>query len=402
LFPTVFITGDFNFLFMNQWDLIDTTGLRSRSGIHSQDRSQAIHLLDLMDSFMLEQTVTEATRNLAVLDLCLTNNPDLIISTKTVENNNILDHKTMITKLNITLRQNSSAPPINFAASSLPEYNYEKATESEWNSIRHNLSTQDWSSFLQSSSADQFMSRLTTGLVNSVSTVLIKRAESRANPLTSNGKSFKSNNKIPREVRTLLRRKLQASHLLKSASTISRCAFLRDNIAKAEAELRDSLRLKKLTEEHQAWRAMRTSPNSFFKYVNRLKNVANKIGPLTDLKGNPLQSKVADSLNNQFVKVFSTPVQEKIINDPEVFFGIDEETNRGTPGALGGGKSPSQPPGGPGGTPTEVPQQLTDLVITHNDIYVAMSSQASQSCPGPDGIPALLVKQCLGELVELL
>jgi hypothetical protein len=41
---------------------------------------------------MLEQTVTEATRNLAVLDLCLTNNPDLIISTKTVENVNISDH----------------------------------------------------------------------------------------------------------------------------------------------------------------------------------------------------------------------------------------------------------------------------------------------------------------------
>jgi hypothetical protein len=246
------------------------------------------------------------------------------------------------------------------------------------------------------------MSRLITGLVNSVSTVLVKRAVSKANPLTSNGKSFSSNNKIPREVRLLLRRKLQASHLLKTASTIPRCAALRDTIAKAEAELRDSLRLKKLTEEHKAWRAMRTSPNSFYKYVNRLKNVGNKIGPLTDLKGNPLQSTVANALNNQFVKVFSVPVREKIISDPDLFFGIEEEISPGSPGALGGGKSPSQPPGGPGGTPTEVPQRLSDLLITNKDIIDAMSSQAAQSCPGPDGIPALLIKQCLSELVDLL
>ena len=402
LFPSVILTGDFNFPFMNCWDLSDTTGLRSRSGIQSQDRLQAIHLLELMDSFMLEQTVTEATRNLAVLDLCLTNNPELIASTQSVENDIISDHKTMISRLNLSLRQKPPAPTRNFAASSLPEYNYEKATESEWITIRQNITSHDWSSFRQSESADQFMSHLTTGLVNSVSPVLITRAESKANPLTSRGKSFSSNNKIPREVRTLLRRKLQASHLLKSASTIARCASLRDTIAKAEAELRDSLRLKKLTEEHQAWRAMRTSPNSFFKYVNRLKNVGTKIGPLTDSKGNPLQSTVANSLNDQFVKVFSVPVQEKIINDPDLFFGIDKETSPGSPGAPGVDKSPSQPPGGPGGTPTEVSQHLSELVITNQDIIDAMSSQAAQSCPGPDGVPALLIKQCLSELVDLL
>jgi hypothetical protein len=232
--------------------------------------------------------------------------------------------------------------------------------------------------------------------------VLIKKADFKANPLTNKGKSFSSNNRIPREVRTLLRRKLQASQQLKSATTIARCATLRDAITKAEAELRDSLRLKKLTEEHIAWRAMRTAPNSFFKYVNRLKNVGNKIGPFTDTKGNPIESTAANALNDQFVKVFSVPVQEKIISDPDLYFGIIKETGPGSPGALGGGKSPSQPPGGPGGTPTEVPQHLNELLITNQDVIDAMTSQAAQSCPGPDGVPALLVKKCLNELVDLL
>jgi ribonuclease P/MRP protein subunit RPP40 len=402
LFPSVILTGDFNFPTMNFWDESDIAGLRSRIGTQSQDRLQAIHLLDLMESFMMEQTVTETTRINAVLDLCFTNNPEIVNNTKSVDNVIISDHKTMITSLNITLRQKSSAPARNFAASCLPDYNYEKASESEWNSIRHNISSQDWSSFNHSASADQYLTRLIKGLEDSVSPVLIKRAQTKANPITSEGKSFASKNKIPREVRTLLRRKLQASHNLKSATTIARCVVLRDNIAKAEAELRDSIRLKKLTEEHQAWRAMRTSPNSFFKYVNRLKNVGTKIGPLTDNKGNPLQSTSANSLNEQFVKVFSVPVFEKIIIDPDQFFGIDEENNRGTPGALGGGKSPSQPPGGPEGTPTEVPHNLSDILITNKDIFDAMSGQAAQSCPGPDGVPAILVKNCLSELVDHL
>jgi hypothetical protein len=135
LFPSVIMTGDFNFPFMNCWDSSDTTGLRSRSGIQSQDRLQAIHLLELMDSFMMEQTVSEATRNLAVLDLCLTNNPELIVSSQSVDNAIISDHKTMISRLNISLGQKSSAPTPNFAASSLPEFDFEKATESEWISI---------------------------------------------------------------------------------------------------------------------------------------------------------------------------------------------------------------------------------------------------------------------------
>jgi hypothetical protein len=387
---------------MKFWDESDITDLRSRVGTQSQDRLQAIHLLDLMESYMMDQTVTETTRINAVLDLCFTNNPELITNTKSIENVIISDHKTMITSLNLTLRQKFSAPARNFAASCLPDFNFEKASESEWISIRQNLSSQDWSAFYQSSSADQYLTRLTNGLVDSVSSVLVKRAESQANPLTSEGKSFNSKNKIPREIRTLLRRKLQASQRLKSATTITRCTFLRDNIAKAEAELRDSIRLKKLTEEHQAWRAMRTSPNSFYKYVNRQKNVGTKIGPLTDSKGNPLKSSAANSLNDQFVKVFSIPVPDKIINDPDQFFGIDEETNPGTPGALGGGKSPSQPPGGPGGTPTEVPHHLSHITITNKDIIDAMSGQAAQSCPGPDGVPALLIKNCLDELVDHL
>jgi ribonuclease P/MRP protein subunit RPP40 len=246
------------------------------------------------------------------------------------------------------------------------------------------------------------MIHLNEGLVRSVSSVLTTRAEMTLNPITAMGTTFKSRNKIPREVRTLLRRKLKASHQLKTASTVPRCVLLRDTIAAAEVELRDSLRLKKLAAEQKAWKAMRVSPNSFYKYVNKLKTVKKQIGPLTDILGNPLEASVANSLNEQFVRVFSVPVPEKIINQPDTFFGIDKEVSPGSPGALGGGKPPSQPPGGPGGTPTKVPHPITDIKITNKDVIEAMNSQSAQSCPGPDGIPALLIKQCLNELVDLL
>jgi hypothetical protein len=149
---------------------------------------------------------------------------------------------------------------------------------------------------------------------------------------------------------------------------------------------------------------MKSNPNAFYKYVNKLKNVATKIGPFIDPLGKQIEASEAESLNQQFTKVFSLPNKEMIISDPDQFFGIARESSPGSPGALGGGKSPSQPPGGPGGTPTEVPAEdtVTDIRISHTDIRAAMNDQSAHSCPGPDGIPGILIKKCLPELQDQL
>jgi hypothetical protein len=404
LFPNLIFNGDLNFGSMNYWEPTDITNLRDRAlnRTLSQDCQQALLLLDLVDQHMMEQVIMEPTRGDAALDLLFTNNQELFSNITVIENVIISDHKTTLAGLNIIVGQKISKPVTNFSASTLPLYNFDIATESEWTEIRDNLSKFNWLKYRQSTNPDDLLSYIIEALVSSTSSVLKKKTENKA--LSSGGVPFRSNNRIPREVRTLLRRKLQASKRLKTATTPSRCSKFRDILIATEIELRDSHRLKKLTEEQAAWREMKSNPNSFFKYVNKIKNVKSKIGPFLDPLGKPLELSEADSLNQQFCKVFSLPNKEMIITDPDIFFGTVREPSLGSPGALGGGKPPSQPPGGPGGIPTEVLREdtVTDLRIAPSDIRAAMRDQAVNSCPGPDGIPAILIKKCLPELEEHL
>jgi hypothetical protein len=396
LFPNLIINGDLNLKSMNYWEPHDINNLRDRALTRtlSIDNKQALLLLELVDQHMMQQLITEPTRGDAILDLLFSNNQELLSKITIIENIIISDHKTIVAGINIIVGQTTAKPATNFSASTLPEYNFDLATESEWKVIRHNLTQFNWTKFRQSTNSDDLLDNLLEALVSSTSSVLTKRSEFKL--LTSRGKPFSSKNWIPREVRTLLRRKLQASKKLREASTPARCSKLRDILLKTEAELRDSHRLKKLTEEQSAWREMKSNPNAFYKYVKKLKNVTSRIGPFVDPSGEPLLATEADYLNSQFLKVFSVPVEEMKIMDPAQFFGMDRESSPGSPGALGGGKPPSQPPGGPGGTPpgiTEVPQSGTeaipspvqDMSTTEPTLFSEMDRDSRPGSPGALG-----------------
>jgi hypothetical protein len=404
LFPNLILNGDLNFKSMNYWEPHNINNLRDRAQNRtlSQDCQQALLLLDLIDQHMMQQVIMEPTRGDAALDLLFSNNQELFSKVTVIENIIISDHKTILAGLNIIVGQKMVKAATNFSASALPDFNFDTATESEWSQIRDNLSKFDWSIYRQSTNSDYLLSILLEALVSSTSSVLKKRNECK--PMTSAGKPFRSKNRIPREVRTLLRRKLQASKKLQTSTTTSRCIKYRDILITTETELRDSNRLKKLAEERSAWNEMKTNPNAFYKYVKKLKNVVTKIGPFIDSLGKPIEDSEAETLNRQFSKVFSLPKEEMTITDPDLFFGIVTEPSPGSPGALGGGKPPSQPPGGPGGTPNEVitEDSVTNFRISTSDIRSAMNDQSVHSCPGPDGIPSILIKKCLPELIEQL
>jgi exonuclease III len=149
LFPNLILNGDLNFKSMNFWESHDIYNLRDRAHIRtlSIDSQQALLLLDLVDQHMMQQIVKEPTRGDAVLDLLFTNNQELFSKILVIENTIISDHKTILADINIIVGQQTDKPVRNFSASTLPEYNFDLATESEWQNIRDNLSNFDWSKF---------------------------------------------------------------------------------------------------------------------------------------------------------------------------------------------------------------------------------------------------------------
>ena len=89
--------------------------------------------------------------------------------------------------------------------------------------------------------------------------------------VTSEGKNFKSNNFIPRHIRTLLRRKKEASNELLKCKKIERCIKLKKKLLDAEKELKIESKNRKLKEEAKVLENMHKNPSSFYTYAKRKK-----------------------------------------------------------------------------------------------------------------------------------
>ena len=111
--PSVIITGDFNFPFI-EWKRGELNackwGMKTYNNAKEDDKKQFYKLMDIMDSFHLVQMIQEPTRRENTLDLVFTNNPGLFsqievtktclsdhdiieITTSIPYNNSLIDNK---------------------------------------------------------------------------------------------------------------------------------------------------------------------------------------------------------------------------------------------------------------------------------------------------------------------
>ena len=82
---------------------------------------------------------------------------------------------------------------------------------------------------------------------------------------------------------------------------------------------------------------------------------------------------MCNPLLNQYNSVFSTPCREKDITNPEEFFNVELEDSNDN-------------------------DILSDIIINQSVICDAINEMSSSSASGPDGLPAILFKECRDEL----
>ena len=112
-------------------------------------------------------------------------------------------------------------------------------TSEQINKAKEYLENQDWSDI----TAEKL-----TDIIND----MVKKTCDLRNPenKTKNGEDFKSNNRIPRQVRLWLRRKSLASKALTKVKTKKGCKNLKLKIEEAKRELARSLFKRKVDEEN--------------------------------------------------------------------------------------------------------------------------------------------------------
>ena len=120
---------------------------------------------------------------------------------------------------------------------------------------------------------------------------------------------------------------------------------------------------------------MRINPKHFFAYAKKYIKTKSTIGPfknedklITDLED------ISQKLSEQYSSSFSTPNSNFSIGDSREFFRLNEDHH----------------------------PQLTDIYFTKEDIEEEINNIKSDSAAGPDHFPAILLKECAGELSEPL
>ena len=365
----IILLGDFNFPFL-KWKEVEGCVIHSVvSGGTRDEQNQAQALLNLADSFFLSQVITEPTRIKNTIDLVFTNNPDLLSNINIQKvSNHLSDHNEIVANLNCEIPEVSSEK---FArqTSRLTSLNFwsEKA---DWISMNSYLSSINWSQSITSETT------VTTD-INFLSEELSKASEN----FIPNKRS-KLCHQIPRDRKILMRRnkflkrKLLTQHKEKYVDNIQQ------EILENQTKLLKSHEAERLANEIKVTIGIKNNSKLFYSYAKRFLKKQEKIGPLKDDLGNMVSDplKMSEIIKEQYEKSFS-----KKKNQIEV--SLSEPTTNNTIN-INDLFSENDP--------------FTHIDVTKDDVISAIKATKINSAPGPDGVPPILLHNCIDSIVDPL
>ena len=323
------------------------------------DKLCAQNLLQFMDKHMLNQLVKEPTRkDKSILDLIITNNIDSVHSVQ-VDKTELSDHD--IVWCNLLYKKITKIPTEinNEVDSPLDTVNLNKAN---WTEIRSELSSIKWKDVLLEKNVEEIHKIIEDNIIK------ICLAHS---PLHPTDRKKKSN--IPKARRSLLNIKKKTNAKIRLAKYLKKPGYenkilqLEKKKASLEINIRDSIKEEGLKKERYAISKIKTNSRAFYTYAKRKSKTHTNIGPLID-ENKILHSdstKMSNLLQDQYKKAFSNP-------------------DSGT-------LDQSYP------NLKNVPH-LDHITVTTEDVIKAINSIGTNSAPGPDKIPASLLKECKNEI----
>lgn len=358
------IFGDTNLKFIN-WT---TETLQQPANIKqfctSEEKVSSNMLLDFVNENLLIQIVNENTReDKSLIDVVFTSDEDIIFDVKVEKNNLDTDHDTVTCQLMHQRVQSCKNYSRNHTLDkkSIDNLNLEKA---DWKSIREELSLIDWKVLFKDASIESMCSKLEEKLLS----ICSKFAPERMGPTKKSS--------IPRNRLKLIRKRKRIN------STINYLKYVKKTVPKEkldklnkkkldiEAEMKELINIEIYKKEINALAQMKKNPKYFYSYVKKFQKTESRIGPLQDDKGNlstDPETK-ANLLQNQYIKVFSNPKKANLTK------AYREKCN----------------------------VEIKDINLTVKDVTDAIKEIPLHAAPGPDKIPALLLKECADQIAEAL
>ena len=371
--PTLVMMGDLNLpASVMQWHRIDgclvpavNNHRKDETDDGLQVRLQAQKLCDLMLSHHMAQYVDQPTHNVEVLDLVFTSDQELVSHISTESFPSFTDHKVLSVKVNYLLGKKPIRDEMFLLDSGcrLRKLDFSKAP---WPNIRRELGKLDWSpiSKLATVSPTLAHSWFLYQILPVLESLVPKRREGGG-----------GRNRQHRKRKLIWRKLSKIKDQMNRATSVQKLSKLLQDRQDLEVELK--LLYSAHTEESEAKviREMKDNPKVFFSYAKARQKTKAKVGPFLDPETGDLNldpDHTVQCLSEQYSAVFTQPRPEWSIPSMTDFFGVDNSR-----------------PTGP---------ILTDIEFTESDIEYACSELTLSSAPGPDGVPAALLKNCRKEL----
>ena len=340
--------GDFN-LPEIQWP----SGIVSPGG-SSESAESANRLLAFMAENLLNQYVHCPTRKNNTLDLFFTNDDRLVTN---VESNDtkLSDHDMVDIMINYNPVCRDSPFSPSFDENSFRSLDFHKA---DFEKIKTDLQEIDWELLRSLCSFEEFPVLFTDTLMQVCSaSVPVKKPPSGR----------------PKHLNALRRKKKRLEARLSAVTqrgNIQQTQFVEDQLALLHYDMKDAICKNLDQKEMKAVNRIKSNPKYFFSYASSLSKVKSSISMLMDESGTVLTDPktIADSFQQQFSSVFSDPnspfTEEPDFAEPQITSPCFDES----------------------------------FTLCEEDIVSAIKSIPSDAACGPDGVPAVLLKNCATEL----
>ena len=353
--PDIIIGGDFNLPHV-EWPACIST-----PNCFSEEKNMISLLNQFSQDFYLHQYIDSSThKDGNTLDLIFTNNNDLIHSHNIIESLQSITHHSLI---EVATQYHPNQPTIQLhnkpRLSEFDTFNYFHENV-QWSDLNEAFSNCNWEMEFQNKSCSEMLHRFYE--------ICLSKSRDFVPLRTTNNK--KKLNSIQQKRLNLCRRRRRINKLLTKVTSPSRKLKLQAEIISIEVTLQKSYKSSSEFIENKAINAIKRNSKYFFSYAKTFSKVKNKIGPL--LRKNILISdpkQMAEILSEQYSSVFSTP-------------------------------SPTNPPDN--SINNHSSKHINDISFNEDDIIEVINDLDSNSAPGPDGFPAILLKNCKFELSKPL
>ena len=369
--PTIVLMGDFNLGHRNVvWRQSEEGFLvPDVAGHHEeepaggkQDRLQAQQLIDLAEKHCLLQEVDKPTHSIEILDLVFTNNCELVSSVLVEDWTSFTDHRLVIVHTSYQLTADPEVTEQQYLCDTGRRYSKLDFNKAPWEDISAELGAINWEAM-----EDIATTSPTGALVHFHEKVL--HIMEKLVPIKA--KRSQSRPKMHRMRRLLWKRLAKVRRSLKTASSVHKLSELLQKMWELESQLEADYNAVNSMEEDEAVLRIKSNSKCFYSFARSRQKVKAKVGPFLDEDGkpNPSSDFAAEALRKQYDSVFAQPRPSWSVTDFRTHFHAQ------------GGED-----------------ILGDIEFGPADIEKACAELRQSAAPGPDGVPAILLKKCRKEL----